>query len=104
MRRAESFATWRLPRQLACERRLVPRRATRLPYTTTIPKPPAPRHTAIIKGYVQNPGQRLRAGQYITVTADITPPADLVEIPVEAIVDDGGQSLVYVQTDPDRHR
>ena len=56
-------------------------------------------HTAIIKGYVDNPGQRLRAGQYVAATVLIPPPASVVEIPVDAIVDDGQQSLVFVQTD-----
>ena len=56
-------------------------------------------HTAIIKGYVDNPGQRLRAGQYVAATVPIPPPAGVVEIPVDALVDDGQQSLVFVQTD-----
>ena len=56
-------------------------------------------HTAVIKGYVDNPGQRLRAGQYVTATVPIPPPAGVVEIPIDAMVDDGQQSLVFVQTD-----
>jgi len=60
-------------------------------------------HTAVIKGYVENPGQRIRAGQYVTVTVNIRPPDDMVEIPADALVDDGKQSLVFVQPDPARH-
>jgi cobalt-zinc-cadmium efflux system membrane fusion protein len=56
-------------------------------------------HNAIIKGYVNNPGQRLRAGQYVSATVQIPPPEGVVEIPVGALVDDGKQSLVFVQTD-----
>jgi cobalt-zinc-cadmium efflux system membrane fusion protein len=56
-------------------------------------------HTAIIKGYVDNPGQQIRAGQYVTATVNIPPPKDVVEIPVDALVDDGRQSLVFVQPD-----
>jgi cobalt-zinc-cadmium efflux system membrane fusion protein len=56
-------------------------------------------HTAVIKGYVDNPGQRLRAGQYVAATVPIPPPEGVVEIPVDALVDDGQQSLVFVQTD-----
>jgi membrane fusion protein, heavy metal efflux system len=56
-------------------------------------------HTAIIKGYVDNPGKHLRAGQYVTATVNIPPPAGVVEIAVNALVDDGRQSLVFVQTD-----
>jgi membrane fusion protein, heavy metal efflux system len=56
-------------------------------------------HTAVIKGYVDNPGQHLRAGQYVSVTIQIPPPTGVVEIPIDALVDDGKQSLVFVQTD-----
>jgi cobalt-zinc-cadmium efflux system membrane fusion protein len=56
-------------------------------------------HTAVIKGYVDNPGQRLRAGQYVTATVRIPPPNGVVEIPLDALVDDGKQSLVFVQAD-----
>ena len=38
-------------------------------------------HTAVIKGYVENPGKRIRAGQYVTATVNIPPPDDVVEIP-----------------------
>jgi cobalt-zinc-cadmium efflux system membrane fusion protein len=62
------------------------------------------RHTAVIKGYVENPGLRMRAGQYVTATVDIPPPDDVVEIPMDALVDDGKQSLVFVQPDPARHQ
>jgi RNA polymerase sigma factor (sigma-70 family) len=56
--------------------------------------------TAVIKGYVENPGQRLRAGQYVTVTLTLRPPDDLVEVPADAIIEADGQSSVFVQTDP----
>jgi cobalt-zinc-cadmium efflux system membrane fusion protein len=56
-------------------------------------------HTAVIKGYVENPGQRLRAGQYVTATVRIPPPTGVVAIPIGALVDDGKQSIVFVQTD-----
>lgn len=59
-------------------------------------------HTAIIKGYVQNPEKRLRGGQYVSATVQIPPPPGVVEIPINALVDDGKQGLVFVQTDPAR--
>ena len=59
-------------------------------------------HTAIIKGYVENPGKHIRAGQYVSVTVNIPPPADVVEIPVDALVDDGRQSVVFVQPDAEQ--
>jgi cobalt-zinc-cadmium efflux system membrane fusion protein len=61
-------------------------------------------HTAIIKGYVENPGKHIRAGQYVTATVNIPPPTDVVEIPVDALVDDGKQSLVFVQPDASKHQ
>lgn len=57
-------------------------------------------HTAVIKGYVENPGKRLRAGQYVTATVQIPPPPGVVEIPLTSLSDDGKQSLVFVQSDP----
>jgi cobalt-zinc-cadmium efflux system membrane fusion protein len=56
-------------------------------------------HTAVIKGYVQNPGKRLRAGQYVTATVEIPPPDGVVEIPTDALIDDGRQAIVLVQPD-----
>ncbi len=61
-------------------------------------------HTAIIKGYVDNPGQRIRGTQFASAIVNIPPPKDVVEIPVDALVDDGKQSLVFVQPDPSRRQ
>lgn len=60
-------------------------------------------HTAVVKGYVENPGKHIRGGQYVTATVEIPPPAGVVEIPADALVDDGLQSLVFVQPDPEAH-
>jgi cobalt-zinc-cadmium efflux system membrane fusion protein len=56
--------------------------------------------TAVVKGYIDNPGDRIRGGQYVTVTVNIPPPDDVVEIPTDAVVEDGRQSVVFVQSDP----
>jgi membrane fusion protein, heavy metal efflux system len=61
-------------------------------------------HTAIIKGYVENPGKHIRAGQYVVATVNIPPPTDVVEIAVDALVDDGKQSLVFVQPEAGKHQ
>jgi cobalt-zinc-cadmium efflux system membrane fusion protein len=60
-------------------------------------------HTAVIKGYVENPGRRIRAGQFVTATVNIPPPDGVVEIPTDALVEDGMQSLVFVQPDAGAH-
>ncbi len=54
-------------------------------------------HTAVVKGYVENPGRLIRAGQYVTAIVNLPPPNDVVEIPTDAVVEDGLQSLVFVQ-------
>jgi cobalt-zinc-cadmium efflux system membrane fusion protein len=59
-------------------------------------------HTAIVKGYIDNPGELIRAGQYISATITLPPPSDVVEIPVDALADDGKQSLVFVQDPNDK--
>jgi cobalt-zinc-cadmium efflux system membrane fusion protein len=56
-------------------------------------------HTAIIKGYVENPGHRFRAGQFVSAAVNIPPPGDVVEIPADAVVDDGMQAVVFAQPD-----
>jgi cobalt-zinc-cadmium efflux system membrane fusion protein len=61
-------------------------------------------HTAAVIGYVENPEKRIRAGQYVSATVNIPPPDDVVEIPVNALVEDGLQSIVFVQPDPDKHQ
>ena len=60
-------------------------------------------HTAVIKGYIENPGKHIRGGQYVSATVNIPPPDNVVEIPVDALVDEGKQSLVFVQADPASH-
>ena len=50
------------------------------------------------------PDKHIRAGQYVSATVNIPPPDDVVEIPVDALVDDGRQSLVFVQPDAAKHQ
>jgi cobalt-zinc-cadmium efflux system membrane fusion protein len=61
-------------------------------------------HTAVIKGYVDNPGEQIRAGQFVSATVNIPPPDGVVEIPADALVDDGLQALVFVQPDAASHQ
>jgi cobalt-zinc-cadmium efflux system membrane fusion protein len=53
----------------------------------------------VVKGHITNPEQRLRGGQFVTVTIDLPPPANVVEVPISAVVDDGKQCVVFVQAD-----
>jgi cobalt-zinc-cadmium efflux system membrane fusion protein len=70
-------------------------------------------HSLVIKGRLDNPAlnpdappaQRrylFRGGQYVTATLRLPPPEDVVEVPASAVVEDGRQSVVFVQTDPNR--
>jgi cobalt-zinc-cadmium efflux system membrane fusion protein len=59
-------------------------------------------HSAVAKGYVPSPGKVLRGGQYMTATVQMPPPRDVVEIPADALADDGKQAVVFVQADPNR--
>jgi cobalt-zinc-cadmium efflux system membrane fusion protein len=54
-------------------------------------------HSAVVKGYITNPDNKLRAGQYITASVQLPPPENVVEIPISSIVDDGRQCILFVQ-------
>jgi cobalt-zinc-cadmium efflux system membrane fusion protein len=60
-------------------------------------------HTAVVKGHLNNPNEVLRAGQFISATVELPPPTDVVEVPINAVVEDGQQCVVFVQTDPVKH-
>src|SRR5262249_55256009 len=60
-------------------------------------------HKAVVKGYIDNPGGILRASQWVTARVDLPPPEDVVEVPIGAIVDDGRQCVVFVQSDEKNH-
>ena len=57
-------------------------------------------HMALLAGLVQNPNGQLHAGQFITAIVELPPERDVVEIPTRALVEDGDESVVFVQPDP----
>ncbi len=57
-------------------------------------------HTAVVRGHIPNPNGLLRAGQFVTATVELPPPKNVVEVPISALVEDGKDSIVFVQTDP----
>ncbi len=59
-------------------------------------------HTALVSGHVDNTAGQLRVGQFVTATLQVPAPADEIEIPASALVEDGHQSLVFVQPDPNQ--
>jgi len=64
----------------------------------------ANQHTAVVKGYIDNPENKLRAGQFVSATVNLPPPPDVVEVPLTALAEDGKQSFVFVQPDPAQPR
>jgi CheY-like chemotaxis protein len=56
-------------------------------------------HSLMVKGYVRNPDRDIRGTQLATASINLPPPDDVVEIDVHAVVDEGRQTLVWVQTD-----
>jgi cobalt-zinc-cadmium efflux system membrane fusion protein len=57
-------------------------------------------HTALLKGTVDNADGALKVGQNVTVHIELPPAADEIEIPTSALVEDGRDSIVFVQPDP----
>ncbi len=57
-------------------------------------------HTAVVRGHIPNADGTLRAGQFVTATVDLLPPKNVVEVPISALVEDGKDSIVFVQTNP----
>jgi cobalt-zinc-cadmium efflux system membrane fusion protein len=59
-------------------------------------------HTAKVKGHIDNKEGRLLAGKMISARVELPPPQDVVEVPSDAVVDDGQQSIVFVQTNAEK--
>jgi cobalt-zinc-cadmium efflux system membrane fusion protein len=56
-------------------------------------------HTDPIMGLVDNSSGELRAGQFVTATVNLPAPSKVVSVPTSAIVEDGAESIVFVQPD-----
>lgn len=61
-------------------------------------------HTALAVGHVDNPNGLLKAGQFVSVTVDLPAAGDEMEVPATALVEDGRESVVFVQPDADKLR
>jgi cobalt-zinc-cadmium efflux system membrane fusion protein len=57
-------------------------------------------HTALVSGRVQNPWEELKVGQFVTATVSLPPPENELELPATAVVEDGRESVVFVQPKP----
>ncbi len=54
-------------------------------------------HTALVTGKVDNASGDLKIGQFVTVSIKLPPSSHELELPSTAVVDDGLQSVVFVQ-------
>jgi membrane fusion protein, heavy metal efflux system len=57
-------------------------------------------HSALVKGHIDNKDGHIRAGQFVSAAVPLPPPADVVEVPVNAVSEDGQTCVVFVQNDP----
>ena len=57
-------------------------------------------HTAVATGFIDNPEGQWRAGQFITASVTVSPPAGELVLPAGAVVEEGHQTFVFVQPDP----
>lgn len=60
-------------------------------------------HTGVVLGWVGNENMALAAGQFITATIELPADPALVVIPTAALIEEGGTSYVFVETDAARH-
>ena len=59
-------------------------------------------HTAVVRGHINNPRKIFRAGQFVSATVLLKPPTGVVEVPVNAVVEDGQTCVVFVQDPKDK--
>jgi cobalt-zinc-cadmium efflux system membrane fusion protein len=53
-------------------------------------------HTAIVKGWLDNPDGQLRVGQFVTATVELPNRSGLVIVPLSSLIDDGSRAFVFV--------
>lgn len=61
-------------------------------------------HMALLAGLVFNTNDQYHAGQFITAVVDLPREIDIVEVPTRALVEDGDESIVFVESDAEPHR
>jgi cobalt-zinc-cadmium efflux system membrane fusion protein len=56
-------------------------------------------HTAVVKGWIDNPKGQLRVGQFVTAIVDLPNREGLVSVPLSSIKDDGSRTFVFISAD-----
>jgi cobalt-zinc-cadmium efflux system membrane fusion protein len=59
-------------------------------------------HTGVVLGWIDNTQVNHAAGQFITATVELPADPGLVVIPATAVIEEGGASYVFVQTNAER--
>ncbi len=54
-------------------------------------------HTGQVLGWIDNPNDLLRIGQFVTATVLLPAPANLVSVPTAAVIEDGNGATVFVR-------
>ena len=57
-------------------------------------------HTGLVTGRVDNLSGKLKIGQFVGATVQLPPPGNELELPAAAVVEDGRESVVFIQPDP----
>ena len=61
-------------------------------------------HSALVMGWVDNPDEQLRSGQFITASIDRPAPPNTVYVPASAVLEDGQESVVFVKVPGEKDR
>jgi cobalt-zinc-cadmium efflux system membrane fusion protein len=61
-------------------------------------------HSALVMGWVDNPDERLRSGQFISASVSRPAPPNTVYVPASAVLEDGQESVVFVKLPGDTDR
>lgn len=59
-------------------------------------------HTAVVKGWLDNPDGELRVGQFVTAVVQLPNRPGLVMVPTSGLIDDGSRSYVFVVRDQEK--
>jgi cobalt-zinc-cadmium efflux system membrane fusion protein len=54
----------------------------------------------LISGRVENTDRSLLVGEFVTVTVELPAPKGEIEVPTDAVIEDGRESIVFVQPNP----
>ena len=58
-------------------------------------------HTVAVMGWVDNSKGLLRAGQFVSAVVHLPPPGNEASIPTTALIEKGGEKLIFVQQNSD---